>query len=187
MLSQEAMMQWFRNANSYASADGFIGAFPNFYSSGQPAYPLCGTVFLKAPFAEWKDVPLNELNNPNLDDLGNRFRETANYATRNGFIAGLPNFFHADYGSGIVCGTILLKSDAAEWRDVPISELNNVGLSDFAGRFRETASYATRNGFIAGFPNFFHADYGSGIVCGTILLKSNVAEWRDILLFGFLH
>jgi hypothetical protein len=37
--------------------------------------------------------------------------------------------------------------------------------------------------FVGGFPNMFHADHGRGVVCGTILLRDNTAEWRDVLLF----
>lgn len=192
MLSQGAMMECFRKANSHASANGFVGAFPNFYYDGPWGIDTrYGTILLKSPFAEWKDVPVNDLNHPNLDDLAGRFRETANYATRKGYAAGLPNFFQADYGNGIVCGTILLKSDAVEWRDVPISELNNVDLNDLDGRFRQTFDYATRNGFIAGFPNFFHDSsritHRGGTVCGTVLLKPNVAEWQGVYLFGYIH
>jgi hypothetical protein len=65
---------------------------------------------------------------------------------------------------------------------VPLAELGN-NLNDIGARFRGTHDYATRNGFVGGFPNMFHADYGNGIVCGTILLKQNVAEWHDVLLF----
>jgi hypothetical protein len=40
--------------------------------------------------------------------------------------------------------------------------------------------YARRNGFVGGYPNFYHADYGRGVVCGTILLKESGAQWRDV-------
>jgi hypothetical protein len=32
-----------------------------------------------------------------------------------------------------------------------------------------------------GFPNFHQADYGQGIVYGTILLHHHTVEWRDVL------
>jgi hypothetical protein len=48
-------------------------------------------------------------------------------------------------------------------------------------RFRATNDWCVRNGYFAGFPNFHQADYGSGLVYGTFLFKSNSAiEWRDI-------
>jgi hypothetical protein len=140
-----------------------------------------GTIFLRAAAGEWRDVPLAQLGNPSLNDFGARLKGTQVYAKNYGFVGGFPNFFHADYGRGIVCGTILIKSDGAEWRDVSLTELGN-NLYDIGARFRGTQDYATRNGFVGGFPNMFHADYGHGIVCGTILLKQNVAEWRDVLL-----
>jgi len=116
-------------------------------------------------------------------DAMHSFVHRADIATRNGFVGGFPNFYEATYGLNHVGGTIFIKSAAAEWRDVPLAELGNVSLEDFEERIRVTNAYASRNGFVGGFPNFYHADYGSGIVCGTILLKQNVAEWRDVLLF----
>jgi hypothetical protein len=68
----------------------------------------------------WRDVPLSELGNTPLDDIGQRFRATQKYATDHDFVGGFPNFFEADHGRGVVCGTILLSSKGAEWRDVKI-------------------------------------------------------------------
>ena len=185
MLDQKQMMSQFRQVNAYASLHGFVGAYPNFHKADHGNGIVNGTFLLKSPFAEWRDIPLSELNNPDLNDLAGRFRATAVWATNHNFAVGIPNFFHADYGHGVVCGTILLNSNAIEWRDIPITELNNIALNDLDGRFRETANYATRNGFLGGFPNFFDANYGHGTVCGTFLLKPNVAEWKDICITPF--
>jgi hypothetical protein len=115
-------------------------AIPNFGDRGRGSGRLttvCGTVLFRPGFAEWTDIPLSELGDTPLDDIGARFRAVADYASRHGYVGGLPNFFHAqtmifdaeigdigDPGSrargrpGIVCGTILLRGEAAEWRDV---------------------------------------------------------------------
>lgn len=47
-------------------------------------------------------------------------------------------------------------------------------------RFREVNDYAERHGFFSAFPNFHEADYGDGVVYGTILLRDTEAEWRDV-------
>lgn len=113
----------------------------------------------------------------------NAFRYRADLAARTGFVGGFPNFYEAERpGTTIVGGTIFVKSAIAEWRDVSLVDLGNVALDDFGARFRATQDYATHNGFVGGFPNFYHADYGSGIVCGTILLKPAFAEWQDVVL-----
>lgn len=182
-LSQEELaMRDFRFRAEVASREGFVGGYPNFYEATYGPNHVGGTIFLRTAAAEWRDVSLAELGDPSLNDFGARLRGTQEYATRQGFVGGFPNFFHADYGRGIVCGTILVTSDGAEWRDVLLTELGG-NLNDIGARFRGVQDYAKRNGFVGGFPNMFHADYGNGIVCGTVLLKQNVAEWHDVLLF----
>ena len=59
------------------------------------------------------------MGNPPLNDIGARFRATNDWCLRNGYFAGFPNFHYADYGSGLVYGTFLFKSNSAiEWRDI---------------------------------------------------------------------
>jgi hypothetical protein len=118
-----------------------------------------------------------------LEDFAGRMRETHTWARNHGFIGGFPNFFQTDHGSGIVCGTILLHDDKAEWRDIPHSELGYVPLDDIAARMRAVHTWARNHGFIGGYPNFFHADHGNGVVCGTILLPDSSAEWRDVRIY----
>lgn len=199
---QGMAMQSFRHRAEIAAKTGFIGGFPNFYEATYGLDHVGGTIFVKSTVAEWRDVPLAELGNPPLDDFGERMRATNAYASRNGFVGGFPNFFHAEISEVIsisgqrkritVCGTVLLNSNGAEWRDVPLSELGNPALDDFEARFRATQDYATRNGFVGGFPNLFHAEITEVsitgqrkriTVCGTVLLKPDFAEWRDVLIF----
>lgn len=109
-----------------------------------------------------------------------RFRETNDYAWAHRFLSGFPNFHEADYGLGPVYGTMLLGSDVAEWRDIPARELGDPNPEDFGARFRATNDWAGRHGYLSGYPNFHHANYGAGTVYGTILVKQGGAEWRDI-------
>lgn len=175
------MVDWrFRQANDYGWAHGFLSGFPNFHEANYGQGVVYGTFLVKGGTAEWRDVPASQLGNPNLSDVGARFRATNDWARRNGFFGGFPNFHHANYGQGVVCGTILFKHGSAEWRDVPARELGNPNPGDVGARFRATNDYAVRNGFLAGFPNFHQADYGRGVVYGTILLRHGTAEWRDV-------
>src|SRR5688500_12589672 len=98
-----------------------------------------------------------------------RFRQVADYASVHGFIGGFPNFHEADYGCGPVFGTVLVRPGGGHWSDVRASDLGNPPGSDWAARFRATSDYASRNGFVGGFPNFYEGNYGQGVVYGTVL------------------
>jgi len=107
-----------------------------------------------------------------------RFRQTYDYAEAHGFPGGFPNFHQADYGDGVVYGTLLLST--ATWRDVLAADFGNPAGGDIGARFRATNDYARRQGFAAGFPNFHQANYGQGLVYGTILVKNGAVQWRDV-------
>jgi len=109
-----------------------------------------------------------------------RFREVQRYADVHGFFAGFPNFHEADYGDGVVYGTILLHDTEAEWRDVARSEYQIFHIEDVPGLFRAANDYAAREGYPAAFPNCEQADHGQGVVYGTILMKPGMTEWRDV-------
>ena len=109
-----------------------------------------------------------------------RFREVNDYASCHGFFAGFPNFHEADYGDGVVYGTILLRDTEAEWRDVPRTEYAVYHIEDVPAMFRAANDYAAQQGYPAAFPNFHQADHGNGVVYGTILIKPGITEWRDV-------
>jgi Astacin (Peptidase family M12A) len=160
----------------------FVGAYPNFHEAKQGINIIGGTVFLKATAAQWQDVPLAELGNPPIDDFAARMRATQNYAVRNGYVGGFPNFFHRDYGKGIVCGTVLIGNGGADWRDVSLADLGNPPLDNISARMTSANDYAVRNGYLGGFPTFYHADYGKGIVCGIVLIKKQAGIWKDVII-----
>jgi hypothetical protein len=165
-----------------ATKEKVVGAYPNFHEVRQGNNIIGGTVYLNYNWADWKDVPLTELGNVSLDDFAARMRATTNYAVANGYVGGFPNGYNADYGAGMVCGTILLRQGSADFRDVPLSELGNPALDDIGARMRSANDYAARNGYLSGFPTFHHADYGKGIVCGIILVKRDAGFWRDDII-----
>ena len=172
--------QRFTQTNDYAWAHRFLSGFPNFHQADYGQGVVFGTLLLGGDAAEWRDVPAAQLGNPPIHDVGARFRATNDYASRNGFVGGFPNFHHANYGQGTVYGTILIKRGAATWRDVPAAQLGNPPPNDVGARFRATNDWAVRNGFAAGFPNFHQANYGQGTVYGTILLHHGRVQWRDV-------
>jgi F-box protein 11 len=176
----EAIGRRFRQANDYAHAHGFTSAFPNFHEADYGLGVVHGTFLLGRDAAEWRDIPATELGNSDPRDAAGRFRATHDWAVRNGYLGGYPNFHRADHGGGTVYGTILIKRESAVWRDVPASELGNPPVDDVGARFRAAADWAVRRGFAAGFPNFHQADHGSGVVYGTILFPSDRIRWRDV-------
>ncbi len=171
----EPFQQIFPSVHDYAVRNGYVGAYPNFHSAEYGNGSVYGTILLKNGFAEWRDIYASELGNPVTAD--DRFRAVNDYAYRNGYRGAFPNFHQADYGNGVVYGCILIKKEGADWRDVSASELGNPGSSE--AKFRAINDYAYRNGYRGGFPNFHQANYGNGVVYGSILIKQEAADWRD--------
>jgi LGFP repeat len=170
----------FRGTHDFARRHGFAGGFPNFHRADSPRGTVFGNLLLKDSVAEFRDVSATDLGSPAPEDLGARFRAAHAFARRSGFIGALPNFFQAGEGPGLVYGTMLLRENVAEFRDVLADELGNPDPNDIAGRFRATHDFARRNGFMAGFPNFFEADTPRGRVYGTLLIKEQDVVFQDL-------
>jgi hypothetical protein len=92
---------------------------------------VCGTVLLTAEGAEFRDVSLADLGNPELADIAARFRASQDYANRNGFVGGFPTMNHITEQEAqiegppkavTVYGTVLIKPGFGEWRDVALSQ-----------------------------------------------------------------
>jgi hypothetical protein len=170
----------FRGTHDFARRHGFAGGYPNFHRAGSPGGPIFGSLLLRDSVAVFRDVSAAELGHPDAQDVGARFRAAHVFARQNGFIGAVPNFFEAGEGAGLVYGTMLLREGVAEFRDVSAAELGNPDLADIAGRFRATHDHARRQGFMAGFPNFFHADLPGGRVFGTLLIREQDVAFRDL-------
>ena len=78
-----------------------------------------------------------------------RFRQVNRYCAAHGFAAGFPNFHEANYGQGVLYGTVLLRSGAVERRDVQRAVLGDPAIDDIPALFRAAHDYATNNGFDA--------------------------------------
>lgn len=166
----------FRTVYNYSVSTGYVGGFPNFHETDVGQVKAYGAVLLTSVAAEWRDIPATDLGNAN--GAAARFRAVYDYAHSNGFVGGFPNFHSANYGEGTVFGAILIKSGAAEWRDIPAVELGNP--SGAQTMFRAIHDYAVSNGYIGGFPNFHSADYGNGKVFGAILIKPSSGIRKDL-------
>ena len=175
--------QMFRHRAEYASKNGFAAGFPNFHEARKGNDIVGGTILIKHGMVEWRDVPQHFFpGSYQLNDFAGRMRLTQDYAVARGFVGGFPNYFHANYGSGNVCGTFLLTPEAAEFRDVPLSELGYPPADDIRQCFTSANDYAYRNGFLGGFPTFYRATYGGVVVCGLILIRKEAGEWRDVII-----
>jgi hypothetical protein len=108
------------------------------------------------------------------------FRAANDYAVRQGWAAAMPNFHAADWGQGVVYGTFLFENGSFDFQDVPRDTLNVYVIEDVPGMMRAANDYAASNGYAAGFPTFHQADYGEGVVCGVMLLKTGWVTWRDV-------
>ncbi|HEY2912715.1 MAG TPA: hypothetical protein VGK21_05105 [Candidatus Angelobacter sp.] len=75
------------------------------------------------------------------------------------FVGAFPDFCIPPLKKGLVStivGTVSIKVGFAELRDhVPLTDLGkNLSVTDWAGIMRATHDYATRQGFLTGFPTF---------------------------------
>ena len=170
----------FREVNDYAVCHGFFTGFPNFHEADYGSGVVYGTILLRDTQADWRDVPRTEYGVYHIEDVPAMFRAANDYAGRQGYPAAYPNFHQADYGNGVVYGTILIKQGITEWRDVPRDELGVYHIEDVPGMMRAANDYAVHHGFPAGFPTFHQADHGQGVVCGIVLFKPGTTTWRDI-------
>jgi hypothetical protein len=137
-------------------------------------------------YADGIDIPESELD---FNDIPSRFRAVHRWTAKPGneeYIAAFPSFeqsFNAAINQ-IVYGTILLKPNAVEVRDIPESELD---FNDIPSMFRAIHRWTAKPGndrYIAAIPNF-EQNFNQSInqtVYGAILFKSEAVEVRDIPL-----
>lgn len=175
----------FRAINDWCTRSGgtYTAGWPNFHQASypDPQRTVYGHFLLKSDVVEWRDVPASEYRS---SDTRTRFTGAHDYAIRNGYQHGFPNFHEANYGNGVVYGTFLIKQGTCEWRDVPATELG-LGTGDpskihMSRWFTGASDYAAKHGYVAGMPNGHYANYDNRYVCGVFLFPHGKAEWRDI-------
>jgi hypothetical protein len=181
----------FRSLNTKVVQEnlGYVAALPTFEgfpnrAPGHGSDVYAPAVCFMGGQVEWRDVPISELDHVALDDFGARMRASNAYASRQGYVAAFPNYFHALVNNQIVCGTFLIPHETAEWKDVSLSELKltEADLNDPVTRFVATHRYAVNHGWLSGFPNMFHATYNGVIVCGSVFFKYGHSTLRDVFI-----
>ena len=179
--------EWFDLTNrlgsvqQYAAAQGFVAGLPTFIDRDFGRGTHFGTILFTADQAEHRDIPASELGPvPTSDE---RFRAVARWVATRGFVGGFPNFFEAAYNGVKVYGTILFKSPAAEWRDLPFAQLPP--FNNLADRMIVVSDWAVNAGFFSGFPNYYD---GANREVGSVLIHLGYATWKDLpmsqLVFG---
>lgn len=129
--------------------------------------------------AIWRDVPASELGGVAITDLMGRVRASMDYANKYGFGAGIPTFHNGEKNGQVVYGTVLLAKSMVEFKDIPVTELGNVSLTDYQERVRQAMTWAANHGYGAGIPTFQHADHGRGMICGVMLVKPEAVKFFD--------
>ncbi len=187
--------QRFRAINDWAVSNGYKAGFPTCHSANynDGRGRVYGNILLPAHVVDWRDVFASEQGNP--QNLRERLTGAHDYAVRNGYLHGYPNFHQANYGQGVVYGTFLIKKNPnppvtyepiAQWRDVPATDLGITGdpkAVPLETWFTRAHDYAARSGwFVAGMPNGHTANHGHGWVIGVFLFRPGpgYAEFRDI-------
>ncbi|MDF7818740.1 hypothetical protein P1X15_14085 [Runella sp. MFBS21] len=163
-----------RESMAYATRYGFGAGVPTFENGNQNGQIVYGTVLVPKKYVEFKDIPQSELGNVDLNNFQERVRQSMTWAANHGYSAGIPTFYHADHGRGVVCGTILFKPDAVTFRDIPQSRMEPINRDEAgtAGWVRSAVRYASKIGQVGAFPTFHQATYNDkGLVYGVVFFK----------------
>ena len=174
----------FRAANDWAVNNHYVGGWPTCYDGDA----LHGIATLNHEYEDYvgvRDVPIEELGNPPLDNTNSAYRlrltSAHDYARQKDYAYGRPNFHQDDWsewGGGIVCGTFLYRDGLADYQDTTTRDL---GMTGDPGDFRSNPLeewfwrlhlYATSNGYATGIPNGHYANY-HGWVLGSYLFHSD--------------
>ncbi len=163
-----------RESMAYATRYGFGAGVPTFENGTQNGQIVYGTVLIPKKYVEFKDIPQSELGNVDLNNFQERVRQSMTWAANHGYAAGIPTFYHADHGRGIVCGTILFKPESVTFRDVQQSRMEMINRNEAgtAGWVRSVVRYAAKIGQVGAFPTFHQATYSDkGLVYGVVFFK----------------
>jgi hypothetical protein len=89
-------------------------------------------------------------------------------------------YTEAELASGLAYGNVLIRPEAADFRDLSVA--NDLGIlptDDPIVRMRAIQDWAISNGYAGGFPTFYEADFGQGLVYGAVLFKPGTAEFAN--------
>jgi hypothetical protein len=184
-----------RQADEYARRSGYVSALPSFHCRDYFQDPnwtrmVCGTVLFNSIGAERRWVRETEVRLPDSARVGDMFVAANDWAAARGFKGAFPSFqTQTRSGEERWVELILLKSDGIEFRDVRRQELGDARNEDWLQRFRQSFQYARRQGgdYVTAIPTGHEANYGSGVVYGTQLVRRKAAAWVDLpsIVYGF--
>src|SRR5262249_54772587 len=98
--------------------------------------------------------------------------------SKQGSPGGFPTYHDHNYGVGSFYGTILFNQGSAEYKEIPANELGEIESSE--DRMRAVNLWAALHHYVGGFPTFHEATKNGAKVYGAVLLKDDVAEFRDV-------
>jgi len=120
-------------ANAYAVANGYAAAFPTCEQSAVSGPVVYGTVLIKPGITDFKDVPVGQLNNTDINNVPAMMRVAQDYAVQNGYPGGFPTFDRANHGGVEVYGIVLFKPGTITFRDIS---------ADFLARYTTPTPWA---------------------------------------------
>jgi hypothetical protein len=180
----------FRAANDYAAANGFAAAFPNCHQADHGQGVVYGTILIKPNVMTWRDVPRATLGDPDINDVRAMMTAAADYAAANSFAAAFPTFHQAVVNGQVVYGIVLFPPGTAEWRDVPLEDLQprqertSVILCQFRDNNGNLTPIPVQPDFYRQY--FFHSgtrglyDYFRDVTNWRVELIGDVFGWFDI-------
>ncbi|QRK11953.1 hypothetical protein JQX13_18985 [Archangium violaceum] len=181
-------LRW-RRVTEYSYANGFAAGFNNYHYADYGSGLLLGTILINinSHAVEWRDVPLSELGNADIDDIPEMFKRATDYAYNHGFAGGLPTFHRGTNEQGEVRGVYFFRPGSVSWVDVPTNQLRNYSFSVANVREMMTAAhdYATARGYAGGLPTFHEATHDGVAYRGILLIPHSTAEWRDVYVTEF--
>jgi hypothetical protein len=185
----------FQGVYDWARDHGYVGGILNFNEAIYPGRgQVYGALLVHHHAADWKNIPVAELGFPGIAE--DRFKAVHDWARKHepsrapDYVGGFSNFHEDITTQGPVYGAVLLRPDAADWKEIPVAELGpppkpGDPLSHFAWRFIAVYGWAVAHGYVGGFPNFQHAFYPISTNCDLNCLRDYLVHtYNDVNIDG---
>jgi hypothetical protein len=155
----------FQQAHAWACKQrGFVSAFPNFLSEGEPLHEEHRLVMLTADVATRVDATDPELwpHEPDSSkwDVGHFFRVAHDHCARKGLATGFPIFMSTEKDGQRVQHLVALKRGLAIPHTLDLPEFIRAPFTDLPHIFTVVNRWAQERGYVAGIPNFHLRAWG---------------------------
>jgi hypothetical protein len=171
----------FRGVANWCSTNGFAAGYPTCHENTSATPTKYGTIIVTQG-VNGQDVPRTTLGNPNTPRT--RLTSAHDWSKTQGAADAFPNFHEANYGQGVVYGTMLLAPSAVTWQDVPVVNIlgNNIDPTSrqMEEWFKGTHDWAVLNGRTGAIPNGHYANYNGTWVIGVFSFNPGFAQWREL-------